>query len=136
MTKKKDSVDPLYNTHVKAPAHIVGWLKIFKDTYPVGLGAYYRVAQPWLLMLGWAYDSSPISTSQRSPALPLDRQLRYAAGVQYEWNKDVALGLAYTLIDAGEIKVDETGNPLKGDLKGKYDPNIIHVFNPNFIYRF
>jgi long-chain fatty acid transport protein len=31
------------------------------DTYHVGLGAYYRVAEPWLLMIGWAYDTSPIS---------------------------------------------------------------------------
>jgi long-chain fatty acid transport protein len=109
----------------------------WKDTWHVGLGAYYRVAEPWLLMFGWAYDSSPISTSERSPAAPLDRQFRYATGVQYEWNKDVSLGLAYTLIDAGNAKIDKTGAPLlKGDLQGKYDPNLINVFNLNFVYRF
>jgi len=109
----------------------------WKDTYHVGLGAYYRVAEPWLLMAGWAYDTSPISSSKdRSPALPVDRQFRYAAGVQYDWSKDVAIGAAYTLIDAGDCKIDKTGNPLTGDLVGKYDPNIINVFNVNFIYRF
>jgi long-chain fatty acid transport protein len=107
-----------------------------KDTYHVGLGAYYRVAQPWLLMLGWAYDTSPISsTKDRSPALPVDRQIRYAAGVQYEWNKDIALGFAYTLVDAGNCKINQTGT-LTGDLEGKYDPNIIHAFNLNLVYRF
>ena len=109
----------------------------WKDTYHVGLGAYYRVAQPWLLMVGWAYDTSPISSAKdRSPALPVDRQFRYAAGVQYEWNKDMALGFAYTLIDAGDCKINEEGGALTGELKGKYDPNLIHVFNLNLVYRF
>jgi long-chain fatty acid transport protein len=109
----------------------------WKDTYHVGLGAYYRVAEPWLLMVGWAYDTSPIkSTKDRSPVLPVDRQFRYAAGVQYDWNKDMALGFAYTLIDAGDCKINKEGGPLTGELKGKYDPNLIHVFNLNLVYRF
>ena len=109
----------------------------WRDTYHVGLGAYYRVAEPWLLMLGWAYDTSPISsTKDRSPAMPVDRQFRYATGVQYEWSKDIALGFAYTLIDAGDCKINKKGGAVTGDLKGKYDPNYIHAFNLNFVYRF
>ncbi|MEJ2427306.1 MAG: outer membrane protein transport protein [Deltaproteobacteria bacterium] len=109
----------------------------WKDTYHVGLGAYYRVAEPWLLMVGWAYDTSPISSAKdRSPALPADRQFRYAAGVQYEWDKDISLGVAYTLIDAGDCKINKEGGALTGELKGKYDPNLIHVFNLNLVYRF
>jgi long-chain fatty acid transport protein len=109
----------------------------WKDTYHLGLGAYYRVAEPWLLMIGWAYDTSPIkSAKDRSPALPVDRQFRYATGVQYEWNKDMALGVAYTLIDAGDCKINKEGGALTGELKGKYDPNLIHVFNLHLVYRF
>jgi long-chain fatty acid transport protein len=109
----------------------------WQDTYHVGLGAYYRVAESWQFMLGWAYDTSPISsTKERSPAMPVDRQFRYAAGVQYEWNEDIALGLAYTLIDAGDCKINKKGGAVTGDLEGKYDPNYIHAFNLNFVYRF
>ena len=109
----------------------------WRDTYHVGLGAYYRVAEPWLLMVGWAYDTSPIkSTKDRSPALPVDRQFRYAAGVQYEWNKEMALGVAYTLIDGGDCKINNKGSLYAGELEGKYDPNFVHVFNLNFVYRF
>jgi long-chain fatty acid transport protein len=109
----------------------------WKDTYHVGLGAYYRVTEPWLLMVGWAYDTSPISSAKdRSPAIPVDRQFRYAAGVQYEWDKDISLGVAYTLIDAGDCKINKEGGTLTGELKGKYDPNLIHVFNLNLVYRF
>jgi long-chain fatty acid transport protein len=109
----------------------------WQDTYHVGLGAYYRVAEPWLLMAGWAYDTSPISSSKdRSPVLPVDRQFRYAAGVQYDWSKDFSVGAAYTLIDAGECKINKEGTPLTGQLVGKYDPNFIHAFNLNFVYRY
>jgi long-chain fatty acid transport protein len=109
----------------------------YDDTYHVGLGVYYRVAEPWLLMAGFGYDTSPTSSSsERSPLLPLGATYRYAAGVQYDWNKDFSVGTAYTLIDAGTAKVNSTGGPLRGDLEGEYDTNLIHAFNLNFVYRF
>lgn len=109
----------------------------YQDTYHAGMGVYYRVADPWLLMAGFGYDTSPTSSSsERSPIMPLGAQFRYAAGVQYDWNKDLSIGAAYTLIDAGEAKVNQSGGPLKGDLEGEYDTNLIHVFNLNFVYRF
>jgi long-chain fatty acid transport protein len=109
----------------------------YQDTYHAGIGAYYRVAEPWLLMVGFGYDTSPTSSSsQRSPVLPLGATFRYAAGVQYDWNKDFSVGVAYTLLDAGSAKVNRTGGPLKGDLEGEYDTNFIHAFNMNFVYRF
>lgn len=109
----------------------------YRDTYHLGLGVYYRVAQPWLLMAGFGYDTSPTSGSdERSPSLPLGAQYRYAAGVQYDWNKDFSIGVAYTLLDAGKAKVNQSGGPLRGELKGDYDPNFIHAFNLNFVYRF
>jgi long-chain fatty acid transport protein len=109
----------------------------YKDTYHAGIGVYYRVADPWLLMAGFGYDTSPTSSSsERSPVLPLGAQFRYAAGVQYEWSRDFSIGAAYTLIDAGSAKVNQSGGPLRGDLEGEYDTNFIHAFNVNFVYRF
>jgi len=109
----------------------------YKDTYHAGIGVYYRVADPWLLMAGFGYDTSPTSSSsERSPVLPLGAAFRYAAGVQYDWSKDFSIGAAYTLIDAGSAKVNQSGGPLRGDLEGEYDTNFIHAFNVNFVYRF
>ncbi len=109
----------------------------YQDTFHVGLGVYYRVAAPWLLMAGFGYDTSPISSrSDRSPLLPLDAAYRYAGGVQYDWNKNFSVGVAYTLIYAGKAKIDQTRGPLMGDLEGEYDTNFIHAFNLNFVYRF
>ena len=87
-------------------------------------------------MAGFGYDTSPTdSSSERGPVLPLGATYRYAAGVQYDWNKDFSIGAAYTLIDAGKGRINRTGT-LKGDLKGDYDPNFIHAFNVNVVYRF
>ena len=109
----------------------------YQDTYHAGIGAYYRVAEPWLLMAGFSYDTSPTSSSSdRGPVLPLGAFFTYSAGVQYDWNKDISLGVAYALIDAGPAKVNRSGGPLKGDLKGEYDTNFIHAFNVNVVYRF
>ena len=109
----------------------------YQDTYHAGLGVYYRVADPWLLMVGFGYDTSPTSSSsERSPTLPLGATFTYAAGVQYDWNKDFSVGAAYALIDAGSAKVNRSGGLLKGDLEGEYDTNFIHAFNVNFVYRF
>jgi len=108
----------------------------YKDTYHVGLGVYYRVADPWLLMAGFGYDTSPTSSSEeRSPILPLGATYRYATGVQYDWSKDFSIGAAYTLIDGGKAKINRSGGA-QGDLKGEYDTNFIHAFNMNFVYRF
>jgi len=109
----------------------------YKDTYHAGIGVYYRVADPWLLMAGFGYDTSPTSSSsERSPLLPLGATFTYSAGVQYDWNKDFSVGAAYALIDAGSAKVNRSGGPLKGDLEGEYDTNFIHAVNLNFVYRF
>jgi long-chain fatty acid transport protein len=109
----------------------------YQDTYHAGLGVYYRVADPWLLMAGFGYDTSPTSSSsQRSPVLPLGATFTYSAGVQYDWNKDFSVGAAYALIDAGSAKVSRSGGPLKGDLEGEYDTNFVHAVNVNFVYRF
>jgi len=109
----------------------------YQDTYHMGLGVYYRVAEPWLLMAGFGYDTSPTSSSsQRSPILPLGATFTYSAGVQYDWNKDFSVGMAYALIDAGSAKVNRSGGPLKGDLEGEYDTNFIHAVNLNVVYRF
>jgi long-chain fatty acid transport protein len=62
----------------------------YDDTRHFALGLQYRIAKPWLLSTGFAYDTSPAdSGKKRTPALPLDRQIRVGAGVQHELSQDV-----------------------------------------------
>jgi len=107
-----------------------------KDTWHVALGTQYRFLEKWLWSVGFAYDSSPVDKDDRTPDLPVDRQIRYATGLQYDWGENVTLGAAYEYLDAGDAKIDQEGGPLQGDLKGDYKTNEIHFINLNLIWRF
>jgi long-chain fatty acid transport protein len=109
----------------------------YDDTWHFALGAQYRFAPQWLWSVGAAYDTSPVDgDDQRSPDLPLDRQVRVGTGLQYDWNKDVTVGAAYEYLDAGKAEIDQEGGPLQGDLKGDYSTNAIHFFAVNLIWKF
>jgi long-chain fatty acid transport protein len=107
----------------------------FKDTWNFAIGAQYRLCEPWLLSAGFAYDSSPSDESNRSPDLPFDRTFRYAAGVQYDWSKNLTLGLAYVFMDIGSARINKEGF-LRGNLVGDYSTNNVNIVNLNLIYRF
>ena len=108
----------------------------FKDTWHVAIGAQYRFAEVWLYSLGFAYDSSPVDDKDRTPDMPLDRQLRFGTGLQYDWNKDITVGVAYEYLDAGGAEINQQGGPLQGSLEGDYKTNEIHFFNATLIWRF
>jgi long-chain fatty acid transport protein len=110
----------------------------FHDTYHFAVGTQYRFAPSWLLSVGVAYDESPVDSADRTPDMPLDRQWRYATGLQYDVNEDLTIGAAYTFLDAGKAKINqsEADNPLRGELSGDYSSNYIQFFNVNVVYRF
>jgi long-chain fatty acid transport protein len=108
----------------------------YDDTWHFALGAQYRFADAWLWSVGAAYDTSPVDEDTRTPDLPLDRQIRIGTGIQYDWNEDVTVGVAYEYLDAGKAKIDQEGGNLQGSLKGDYDPNAIHFFAVNLIWKF
>jgi long-chain fatty acid transport protein len=91
---------------------------------------HYRPADKWLLQAGFAYDSSPVSDRDRNAALPVDRQLRYAGGVQYDLNERVDVGAALEFIDFGDGKIDDN------QLRGKYSDNNGFFFGLNVSYKF
>ncbi len=109
----------------------------YDDTWHFALGAQFRFAPEWLWSFGAAYDTSPVGSDKgRTPELALDRQIRLASGLQYDWNEDVTIGGAYQYIDLGKGGIDRNDGPLRGQLKGDYDPNSIHVFALNLIWKF
>ncbi len=108
----------------------------FKDTWHAAIGARYRFAEPWLWSVGFAYDSSPVDDEDRTPDMPLDRQIRLATGLQYDWNENVTIGGAYTYIDLGDAEIDQQGSPLQGNLKGDYKTNHVNTLALNLIWRF
>jgi long-chain fatty acid transport protein len=45
---------------------------------------HFRPVEEWLFQLGFAYDTSQVDSNDRTPDMPMDRQIRYATGVQYK----------------------------------------------------
>ena len=123
------SIDSATSTSTTADAN-------FQDTWHTALGARYRLDPRWSVSAGFAYDSSPVTNSNRSIVLPLDRQYRYALGLQYEMRKNITLGAAYEYMDAGSAPVNQTGGPLKGDLKGRMKDDVFHFLALNVNWKF
>jgi long-chain fatty acid transport protein len=105
-------------------------------TFQAAVGAHYRLAEPTLLQVGFAYDTSPVTETNRSVALPVDRQIRLGIGVQYEVNDDYTLGFAYEFVSLGNADINQSANPLRGTVQGDYDQNSLNVFNLTVIRRF
>lgn len=108
----------------------------YQDTYHGAIGVRYRISEPWMIMAGFAYDSSASTTSTRSPVTPFDRQLRYALGAQYNWSERLAIGGAYEFMDAGDASIDRTRGPLSGTLQGDYSSDYYNFIGCYLSYKF
>ena len=103
----------------------------WKDTYHFSGGVHYRPTDDWLLQAGIAYDTSPVSDGNRTADLPMDRQIRYAIGAQYQWNERMTIGGALEYIDLGDAAIDNSTT-----LIGDYQDNHLVVFALNVGYKF
>jgi long-chain fatty acid transport protein len=91
------------------------------DTYRVGLGGRYQCSARTLLQAGLSLDSSPTSSSHRTPNLPMDRQVRFGLGLEYALLKGVKLGASYEYINFGNANIDNV-TPISV-LRGSYERN-------------
>jgi long-chain fatty acid transport protein len=108
----------------------------FSDTCQIAIGQQFRIGEKWLWSAGFAYDSAPVSKANRVPVLPLDRQLRYGTGIQYEVNHDVTAGIAGEFMDAGPGPFSARRGPLAGTLQGHYSTNYLNFVALHLIWKF
>jgi len=94
----------------------------FKDTYKVLAGVHYRLSDDWLLQTGVGWDSSPLDSDDRSTALPIDEQYRFAFGAIHDLTESLDLGFSFTYVNLGASRVR---NPT---IRGDYDRNHLFVF--------
>jgi long-chain fatty acid transport protein len=107
----------------------------YNDTMQIAFGGQYRLARRWLWSAGFAYDSSPVSEANRTISLPLDRQLRYGTGIQYEINDDFVLGIANEVLDGSNAPYDQERGPLAGRVQGDFSTNIIDFVGINLVWK-
>ena len=108
----------------------------FSDTFQIAIGQQYRFAERWLWSAGFAYDSSSVSQANRLSVLPVDRQLRYGTGLQYEINRNVTAGAAWEFLDAGNAPFSNHRGPLAGTLQGHYSTNYLNFVAFNLGWKF
>ncbi len=102
----------------------------WKDTWKFAAGVHFRPVDKWLLQLGVSYDTSPVDSDDRTPDMPIDRQIRYATGVQYQWSERLNVGGSFVYADYGDAKI-------KNDLlRGDYERNDIFFFAMNANWKF
>ena len=63
----------------------------WEDTYHYAWGAQYKLDKYWAFTGGVAYDSNPVDSEYRNAQLPIDRQIRYAVGAQYQLQESLVL---------------------------------------------
>ena len=107
----------------------------YDDTWGFALGTRYKFAPDWAWSVGVAFDTSPVSKKERSPALPLDQQIRVGTGVQYALNDRMTIGTAYEYLNLAEADTSRS-RPLAGTIQGNYSTNEIHWFNATLSWKF
>ena len=104
--------------------------KNWKDTWHFAGGIHYRLSDPWLLQFGIAYDTSPVDAEDRTADMPIDRQIRYTIGTQFEKSEKLTIGCALEYADLGDGEINSS------TLKGEYKNNSLFVFVLNFNWKF
>ena len=108
----------------------------FSDTCHLAVGQQLRIGEKLLWSAGFAYDSAPVSRANRLADLPIDRQLRYGTGLDYEVNHDLTAGLSWELLDAGPGPFSANRGRLAGTLQGHYSTNWLNFVALNVTWKF
>ena len=93
----------------------------WRDTFRVGLGMRCKLSDRATFQAGTSYDTSPVCHWNRTPDAPMDRELRYATGMLYNWKPTVTLGMAFEYKDMGPARIQVTSPTGTGVLSGIHE---------------
>jgi long-chain fatty acid transport protein len=109
----------------------------YQDTFHGAFGAQYRASEKWLLSGGVAFDSSAVTSENRTVTLPMGQAWRFGLGAQYQLSRSVNIGAACTLMWAGNMSVDQgTDSSLRGRVSGSYNDAWFTIANVNLTWKF
>jgi len=113
----------------------------YQDTWHGAFGAQYRPAEKWQLSGGVAFDSSAVTSENRTVTLPMGQAWRFGLGAQYQLSPSVSIGAACTFLWAGDMSVNQTSTlPVaaggRGDVSGSFDNAWFTFANLNLTWRF
>jgi long-chain fatty acid transport protein len=104
--------------------------KNWDDTYHYAVGLTHTISDTWRINTGIAYDTNPVDKTDRTADLPVDRQVRYAFGVEHTPIKgpSIAGSLVYVDLGSAVIESDGLGGGLTG-YSGDYSSNDLLIFS-------
>ncbi|MEP1471112.1 MAG: outer membrane protein transport protein [Halieaceae bacterium] len=104
-----DDWSALDEVFVALPSQGASLKKNWEDTYHYAAGFQYKASDRWDITAGIAYDTNPVSSSDRTADLPVDRQIRYNIGARYALRDNLKLGGYANYTDLGSAKIKANG---------------------------
>lgn len=103
----------------------------WEDTYHYAAGVTHSLNPHWRLNAGIAYDTNPVDKEDRTADLPIDRQIRYAFGVEHIPTKgpSIAGSLVYADYGSAPIQSDGLGDASLTGFSGDYKSNDLIFFS-------
>jgi long-chain fatty acid transport protein len=125
-----DNWSALSNVLVSTQDSSAGIPTRWKDTYHYAWGTQYKLDEYWDLTAGIAYDTNPVSSQNRNAQLPVDKQIRYAAGARYKLSDSLTVGGYVNYMDLGSAQLASKR------FGGKFDYNNATQLIANMTWRF
>ena len=109
----------------------------FRNTWRYSVGTNYHYDDQWMFRAGYAYDQTPVNSTDLTPRLPDNNRNWLTIGAQYKWNKDLALdfGFAYIWISDPQINQNAGSTAQNGLIKGSYSANV-QIYGAQLTYSF
>ncbi|MDX2349025.1 MAG: outer membrane protein transport protein [Porticoccus sp.] len=105
--------------------------KKWEDTYHYAVGLTHTISDTWRINTGIAYDTNPVDKTDRTADLPVDRQVRYAFGVEHTPSKgpSIAASLVYVDLGSAAIESDGLGDGGLTGYSGDFGSNDLFLFS-------
>jgi len=104
--------------------------KNWSDTESWRLSATYDLKNNFILMAGIAFDENPVPDATLGFELPDSDALLYSAGLRYQVNKDLDLGVAYLYDDKESRRVTNAVG-----INGSFDDAAAHLVTVGLSYK-
>lgn len=92
----------------------------YQNTWHWAAGLKYTFCNCYALTAGYAYDSSAVTTKNRTLDFPVGVQQRYGIGFLWHYSNAIRLGIQFEWQNQGNLKVDQNAGILAGHVSGKY----------------
>jgi long-chain fatty acid transport protein len=117
---------------INVTSNVVVLDREFDDTWRTGI-AFGRFVDLRGWSVGMSYDSSPVSSNNRTIDLPFDEQAQLGASYFVE-AEQLAYGIGASVMYAGKGNVDQTAQGVR--FKGDFDTNLVYALGGTIRYTF